>query len=209
MTGLTFYKFFWGTRILKVQLFVSKEFKAAYEHVKDMIEISNVLTTDIDRVIDISDEKIKQHKESSEAIFLNEQETWIRLSIRLLISSIESTCYKLKQIALLGYQARGISIEEEDEQKLSERTKEGRPKFLPTDENIKYSFKMLASAFNLKSKLKFNKEWQTFLKVLKKRNALTHPKNKSDLSVTPTDHKNAADTLEWFTKLLTEQLDQR
>lgn len=194
---------------MRIKLIVSKEFKNAYEHVKDMIEISNVLTTDIDRVIYISDEKIRQYKESSEAKFLNEQETWIRLSIRLLLSLIESTCYKLKQVALLGYQARGIALKEEDEQKLSERTKEGRLKFLPTEDNIKYSFTMLANAFNLKNKLKFGKEWQIFLKVLKKRNDLTHPKNRSDLFVTPADHKNAADTLEWFTKLLAEQLDQR
>ena len=194
---------------MKIQLFVSKEFHAAWEHVRDMIEITNVLTTDIDRVIDISDEKIKQYKDSSEEKFLEEQETWIRLSIRLLISSIESTCYKLKQIALLGYQARRIALEEEDIQKLQERTKEGRPKFLPTDENLKYSFKMLASAFNLKSKLKFGKEWGTFLRVLKKRNALTHPKAKSDLKVSQTDHKDAADTLEWFTILLHEQIVQK
>jgi len=192
----------------RIRIVVPNEFADAYKQVMDMIAITNILITDIDRVIDMSNEKIKQYKESTQAKFLNEQETWIRLAIRLLVTSIESTCYKLKQLALLGYQAHGIVLDEEDVGKLRERTKDGRPKFLPTDENIKYSFKMLASAFNHKNMLKCGKEWGTFLKVLKKRNGLTHPKNKSDLKVLPSDHKDAADTMEWFFKLLNEQVSQ-
>ena len=192
----------------RIRVIVPKEFTDAYKQVTDMIAISNILLTDIDRVIDISDEKIRQYKESTETKFLDEQGTWIRLSIRLLITSIESTCYKLKQIALLGYQARRIVLDEEDISKLKERTEDGRPKYLPTDENIKFSFKMLASAFKHKNMLKYGKEWATFLKVLKKRNGLTHPKSKSDLQVSQLDHKDAADTMEWFFKLLNEQVSQ-
>jgi len=192
----------------RIRIIVPREFKDAYEQVMDMIAITNILITDIDRVIKISDEKIRQYKESTEEKFLNEQKTWIRLSIRLLITSIESTCFKLKQIAMIGYRSRGIILDEEDISKLTERTKDARPRYLPTDDNLKYSFKMLASAFNHKNKLKCGKEWGTFLKVLKKRNGLTHPKNKSDLQVLPSDHKDAADTMEWFFKLLQEQVSQ-
>lgn len=192
----------------RIRIFVPKEFKDAFEQVKDMIEISDVLMKDISRVIDVSSDKIRQYETSGENKFLDEQQTWIRLSIRLLITSIESTCFKLKQIAKIGYQARGISLGEEDISKLTERTKEGKLRFLPTDDNVKYSFKMLASAFELDQKLKFGKEWATFLRLVTKRNKLSHPKNKADLHVAPTDHKDAADTLEWFMKLLKEQLIQ-
>jgi len=175
---------------------VSEDFRLAVKEVKDMIETSDVLLTDLERVIEVADEKIKQYKDSSESRFLNEQETWFRLIIRILITTIDATCFKLKQLALIKNKERNRQLDEKDIEKLTEKRSDGGLFFLSTAENMKYSFKMYAAAFDSDYKIKYGKEWATFLRVQNKRKGLTHPKNKSDLSVSISDYKAAYETAE-------------
>jgi len=185
----------------------TKEFKEAIIEAKDLSEIGEILMTDLKRVIEISDEKIKQFKDAPESRFLNEQETWIRLSNRLLITTIDAVCFKMKQFALIGHRMRKKQLGEEDIMKLTEKQKSGRPFIIGTGKNLDYAFRMTAATFDSKYELKHDKEWEVFQKLIKKRRGLTHPKSKADLSVSFSDHQDALNTAMWFTKVLHELMD--
>ena len=189
------------------KLVVTKELKELIDGAKELNEIGKILTTDLKCVIDISDAKIKQYKDSPESRFLNEQETWIRLSIRLLITTIDAVCFKLKQFALIGYKLRKKNLDKEDIMKLTEKKKNGKPFIWGTEKNLEYTFKMAAAAVDSNYELKQGKEWGVFQNVIKKRRGLTHPKNMGDLSVSITDHNDVADTGIWFSKILKELKD--
>lgn len=189
---------------MRLKLVVSKD---ATKEVKDLLEISDILLDDLERVIEVSDDKITQFKEGSDQKFLKEQETWFRLIIRILITTIEATSFKLKQLAFIRYKQRGLKLEETDNEKLTEQRSDGGLCFLSTAENLKYSVKMYAAAFDSKYKIKFGKEWATFLRVQNKRKGLTHPKSKSDLSVTMSDYKAAYEAAVWFTDIIKELFD--
>jgi len=189
------------------KIVITKDVVAYFEDIKDMIEIADILMTDIRRVTEISYDKIKQYKNSPEDQFLHEQETWIRLSNRLVISRIEAVCFKLKELTLIRYKMLKKDPGEEDTAFLTEKRKNGGLKFMSTGENLKYAFKMFANAFNSTYKLKFGPEWEIFQRVLNKRRGLTHPKNKRDLSISPADQNDAVDTGIWFDKILKELVD--
>ena len=96
---------------------------------------------------------------------------------------------------------------DKDKIKLTEKREDGKPYFIPTDDNLKYAFKMIAATFDSTYKIEFGKEWGIFQEVLKKRRGLTHPKNKTDLSVSMSDKIAAYETAEWFKKILKELID--
>ena len=181
---------------------ISKEIKRAIEEAKELDEIARILNADLTRVLDVSNDIIKRYKEKPDSRLLDEQETWIRLSIRLLFTTIEATCFKLKQFALIGHQIRNKLLDPEDIKKLTEKNIDGSPFFLPTADNLKYALKMAADSVDKKYQIEYGKEWGIFLKLLERLNRLTHPKKKSDLAVSPADQNDAADTGIWFGKIL-------
>jgi hypothetical protein len=64
---------------------------------------------------------------------------------------------------------------------------------------------MYAYAFDCGYRLDCSrKEWEDFLEVVAKRNAITHPKSKADLKMTVEDHSKAADTYDWFISVFNE-----
>ena len=170
--------------------------------------IVNILVGDLQKVIDISNEKIKALKGRPVSIFLNEQETWFRLANRLVITTIESICYSMKQTAYLVCQQRKLPLSSEKQELINEKKADGSPRYQKTHENLKFSFELLAYAFGTKSPLKFNKKWAIFLRTVKKRNELTHPKVLKDLKISAKQHKESAETLDWFEDLIKELLDE-
>lgn len=182
--------------------------KKYFSEIEDLSEIVKILTEDLKRIIEISNEKIKEFKDSPESLFLDEQQTWFRSANRLVITVIESICYKMKQIALLICDSTGKPLTEEERKNLTERRADGSKYFMKTSDNVKFSFEILAYAFGFKFRLKYGREWGTFLKVEKKRNKLTHPKTKMDLKITVTEHNESAETLDWFKQTISDFFDE-
>jgi hypothetical protein len=182
--------------------------KKYFYEIKDMIDIVNILAKDINQVIEVSNKKINELKYAPESTFLDEQETWFRLSNRLVITVIESMCYKIKQTALLICDTLGKPLTEKEREKLTEKKTDGSNLFLKTSENVKFSFDKLAYAFDINFKIKYGEEWSNFLKVIRKRNALTHPKTKADLKITVTEHNKSAETINWFYRTLETFFDE-
>lgn len=182
--------------------------KKYFLEINDMAEIARILTNDIDRITEVSNKRMIELKDSLESKFLDEQETWFRLANRLVITVIESICYKMKQTALLMCDGVGKPLSDEEREKLNEKKADGSNVFMRTSENVKFAFKKLADAFGFKFRLKYGKEWSRFLRVAEKRNRLTHPKTKADLKITITEHNESAETLNWFNRTIKEFFDE-
>jgi len=178
--------------------------KIYFSQVNELGKIINILMKDLDRVIDKSNEMINKYKEKSEKIFLDQQETWFRQANRITITSIEAICFRMKQITLLLFDNSDKNISQNDREKLSEKKSDGSPLYLRTPENVKFAFKMFANVIEFSFKIKYDEKWANFLKVVKKRNSLTHPKSSNDLKVSIQDHDNAADAFLWFNSLVTQ-----
>lgn len=175
------------------------------KELEDMRATTNILIDDLDRVLAVSDQKMKELKGKPESIFLAEQETWFRLSNRITLTTIESICFKLKQIALLICDLWNRPLTPKEREKLEEMYANGNPRYLPTANNLKFTFKMYAYAFGCGYRLNCSgKEWADFLEIVDKRNALTHPKASADLKISPEEHDKAAETFLWFHKVFQE-----
>jgi hypothetical protein len=170
---------------------------------EDFDGILEVLQNDTERLIDISNIKTNELINGPESIFLKEQKTWFRLVIRLIFTAIDSSCFKMKNIALNICDFFEKPLSSKERELLSERkTKDGRLFYVSTDENIKLAFNKLSYALGINYKINFGKEWTILLRLLKKRHDLTHPKNKSDLEVSLADYNDANVVCEWFNNTL-------
>lgn len=183
--------------------FTYKDLKKIYfSQVNELIEIINILMNDLSRIIKRSNEMAIKYRENSESKFLNEQGTWFRLANRITITTIETIFYKMKQITLLLFDYTGKTLSPKDREKLSEMKSDGSPCYLKTHENMKFAIKMFADVLGIQFKIKYDKEWSNFLKVIKKRHALTHPKFSTDLNMSVHDHNNSVNAFGWFYSIL-------
>ena len=181
--------------------------KIYFSQVNELVKIINILMKDLTRVIDKSKEMAIRDKQRSEKIFLDQQETWFRQANRITITTIDAICFKMKQITLSMYDYTDKSLSENDREKLSEKRSDGSPRYLKTHENVKFAFKMLAKILGFPFEIKFDKKWANFLKVIKIRNSLTHPKSLNDLNMSARDHNNTADAFVWFGSLIKQFID--
>lgn len=182
--------------------------KTYFSQVKELIEIVRIVTNDLLRIINKSSEMAHKYRQSSEREFLDEQGTWYRLANRITITTIETACYKMKQITLLMFDTTGKPLSPKDRDKLLEKKSDGSPHYLKPQENVKFAFKMLAEALGFPFKIKYDKEWSNFLKVIRKRHALTHPKSLVDLKMSVQDHENTAHAFDWFNSIFNQFSDE-
>lgn len=184
---------------LKRQTDLRQEFEAKVE---ELISTIGVLNDDLQKMLDLSRLRAKQLENAPASIFLKEQATWWRTESRLVFSIVDSACYNMKQIALLLCEKRGKSLSDKDLEKLREVKADGSPRFLPTGDNFKFAFEKFFYAFDQPSPIKFGKEWAVFLRALKKRDKITHPKKRNDLNISITEHRDIAEVFVWFSRLM-------
>ena len=182
--------------------------KIYFSQVNELAKIINILMKDLERVIDKSNEMVNKYKQKPEKIFLDQQETWFRQANRITITTIDAICFKMKQITLLLFDNSDKNLSPEDREKLSEKKSDGSPHYLRTHKNVKFAFKMLAKISGFPFEIKFDKKWANFLKVVRKRNSLTHPKSLNDLNMSARDHNNTADAFSWFGSLIKQFNDE-
>jgi len=168
----------------------------------ETIYMFDILKGDLDKTIYILEEKMRLHKNKPASTFFNEIEPWIRMSIRIVFSTIEAICFRMKQAALMICQLKRLPLSEKDKENINEMTEDGTRHYLKTPENVKYSFKIFSYALGRESPIEFDKNWFTFISLSEKRNELTHPKSLEDLKVTPQQHNDSAECIKWFFDLL-------
>jgi len=178
--------------------------KIYFSEMDELIKIISILLKDLKRIIDQSNKKVAELEQKSEGVFLDEQGTWFRQANRITISTVEAICFKMKQITLLLFDHSNKTLSQKEREKLSERKLNGTPFYLKTKDNVKFSFKMFAKVLGIPFEIKYNKDWANFLKVINKRNNLTHPKSENDLKMSVKEHRNTANAFYWFGNLINQ-----
>jgi len=127
-----------------------------------------------------------------------------RQYIRAFFAWIEGTCFGLKQLALLS---RNVQFSDAERSLLAEKsytlTDAGgvatNAAHIKTEQNIKFAFAMYAKSAGLEYALPVREEgWACLKKSLRVRDRLTHPKLKTDLSVSDEDFANAELAHDWL-----------
>ena len=76
-----------------------------------------------------------------------------------------------------------------------------KPNYLQLPKNIKFTFRIMTRAYGVKYDLKLDDlGWDSFLKAVKIRNRIVHPKQIQDLSISNEEIEIAGVALMWFTE---------
>ena len=134
---------------------------------------------------------------------------WRRVFVRSLFAYIEGSCFRMKQDALFfddEFTPGEIILLEEKEYSLKNNgnVKE-RNAHLRSEDNLKFSFMMLAKALGRDFELNLQGNgWVRYQKALKIRDRITHPKKIQNLAITDSEFDIVLDAWEWFHKQLNE-----
>jgi hypothetical protein len=161
---------------------------------KDFTDLIELTTDDLQKCLDISNTYPGD-------LF------WQRLVVRSTFSIIDSACYKLKELSYCIAKHYHFELSEYDQEmligyKINDEgiIKTGHP---PCAKNVKFTLEIASRIFN-SNPIVFDKNWDAFLKTIRIRNRLTHPKSVSDLSISQEEYAIASDAFSWFQKRLFE-----
>jgi hypothetical protein len=73
--------------------------------------------------------------------------------------------------------------------------------------NIQYTFKQAASTYRSAYQLDKGAGWHCFLRSIKVRDRITHPKDPSDMAITNVEVKDVQEAVVWFDKAVGDLLD--
>jgi len=130
------------------------------------------------------------------------------MAIRTCITIIDALCFRIKQATLATCKIRGKYLSVKDIEILSEvrikKAKKGKvkkiPKYTESKENIKFTFKKFAYAFDTHFEIKEDESWNFYRQTLEIRHRITHPKKIENLHVSARDYNTASKAFEWFGK---------
>ncbi len=129
-----------------------------------------------------------------------EWQIYERALIRSLFAEIEGTTAAMRQIVLWAHERGEYSLSETEQARLSEKHR-----FNTCKDNFKLSFKHFTLLFESPYLVNKNSsEWNTFLKSIKIRDGLMHPKSPLGFQVSGDMAKDINETLQWFTETYRE-----
>ena len=123
---------------------------------------------------------------------------------RAIFALVDGQLFMLKQHVLKFSKYDGWTLDEEDEELLSEQRKpqnNGKiaPRFLPTIRNLEYAIDSYSLLSWAKYKLdKTTRGWEAFIRAMAIRNRITHPKNWRSLDITDSELEHLYSATEWF-----------
>ena len=125
---------------------------------------------------------------------------WRRVFVRAVIALIEGQNYQLKLITLEACKHKQVSFSNADLALLKDE------KFVSLKDNLKFSFKTFALAFDLDYKLAIGvgDRWKSFITAIEIRNRLTHPKTVDQVLVTDKDLEEVKKAHDWFAQSITD-----
>jgi hypothetical protein len=131
-----------------------------------------------------------------------------RIYVRSTFASIEAVIYVIKQIALAAHPDVKCQTITEAERAFAQEqtyklTDSGDVKIhlakITLETNIRFSFKLLAKACEIPSKLDVSgPEWQSFQRAINVRDRITHPKVVADLTVSDTEFREVSIAFVWL-----------
>lgn len=137
----------------------------------------------------------------------------IRSYVRTLFSILDAWSFHIKQKAHVRGVARGVAFSKKDRETIFERRltsatdplSDDKPKTIPTAENVVYAIALWRRVHGGEAPPLEGKLPPEFDRLRKVRNRITHPKVTSDLQMTATDAKDAAQVLFWLKDQMTWQ----
>jgi hypothetical protein len=143
---------------------------------------------------------------------------WRRAAMRSVFALIEGVVYRMKRLAYEVHEYEGNPLSGAEAAVLLEESYELNDKGVATikqnypkiEKNIKFAFAALARAHNITYQLSLSDEagWGAFIKTLKVRNRLTHPKHVRDLTVSDEEIKTMMNVYYWFLTSIKAILDE-
>jgi len=141
-----------------------------------------------------------------------------RTCFRTFFAFVEGAVFILKRNVLLLHE-KGIAhfsqaelaLLHEEQYDLNKKgeVKTPRPKFLRLPDNVLFSCKVYAKAYQLSYKLDVSGEgWGSFRKALAVRNRIMHPKHSNDLEIKDEEMKDIDKAFEWYTKTMGELIKE-
>jgi hypothetical protein len=123
--------------------------------------------------------------------------------VRAVFAAIEGSTYGLKRVVLQVQKQGGSNLKTNELERLiePEMVKGGKIKkrYLPFDENIKFTFKTFAKAHGFSCPAVFEVSgWTSLLKAVKIRDGLMHPKCSGGLNVSDQDLDVIQKSSEWY-----------
>jgi hypothetical protein len=128
-----------------------------------------------------------------------------RVIIRSIFANIEALSYILRNLAVHNKHAK--SVKPEDMLIVSETSYDldnsgsitHRPLKLRTTASIRYSFALFKRSYGTNFDLDVTgKSWQSYLRALKVRDRITHPKGVDDITISEDEFLDAAECWHWF-----------
>jgi hypothetical protein len=143
---------------------------------------------------------------------------WRRTAMRSVFALIEGVVYRMKQLAFEVHEYDGMPLSRAEAAILLEESYELNEKGVATikqnypkiEKNIKFAFATLGRAYNVPYQLHLGDEvgWGAFIKTLKVRNRLTHPKHVVDLTVSDEEITTMMNAYYWFLASVKALLDE-
>lgn len=162
------------------------------EHLlKDTRELVDVVLEDAAKCIDTSSNNPKDP-------------SWQRLVIRLAFSIIDSLCFKIKELYYCAVIINHFKLSKHDKEMLIgyEEKSDGRIVRCrsPLSLDVKYVLNLIATVLDSPPVYLGDKKWANFLDSIEIRHRITHPRNLTDLELSPAEYDLVASSYLWFTE---------
>ena len=163
--------------------------------IKDLTELTNLTTADLDKCIAISNANLGD-------------QSWQRLVVRTAFSIIDSVCYKLKELIYCTANVCHIDLSVHEKELLLEFKKDKQGNFRRCypgfADNVKFTLNTASKFFGLNPIVLNDNNWMAFLESIEIRDRITHPKHPRDLAISPQEYDKVADAFYWFIKRIFE-----
>ncbi len=188
----------------------------AIQEVQEALALIGLLLDDMEtarQLVESEIAKIKQDPvEVSELIIEKQLQPLLRVMTRSSFAALEGICYRIKNLALVLCNYKGIPVTQQEQENVLEKrvNQDGKEvsHYLETLENMKFSFKMLNKSFGKEYIMVSHDKWMKMRKAVEIRNRITHPKNLADMKISGADYLDESVGFEWFSEKLDDCLSQ-
>jgi len=138
-----------------------------------------------------------------------------RSYIRSLFAMIEGTIYCVKELEFAELYSREkkdirtlVALKETVFEITSKGDVSEKVKFVQTSSNLRFMAKCFQYIFGKQLELNVgSSKWDSFIKAIKVRNRITHPKTSTDLQISDDDLHLVTDVNEWFNEIIKEIIE--
>lgn len=146
---------------------------------------------------------------------LDNQQYSRRVYVRTLFAAIEGVTYAMKQaLFAIGRSSQKLEIRElfvlkESAFDLNNKGEiQERPKYFRIPENLQFTVSCIERVLGSYIDIGIGtQDWTNFIRIVKLRNDVTHPKNLSDINISDENLEHIRSVKLWFERIVTEMME--